>query len=81
MPENFTRPPASSARLSRYCSRITAAFTTRAAGSGGMFVQSAKFIESHGGNVDKSISVYRQDSNPTTWTMAQMNLAICAISA
>ena len=35
-------------------------------GSGGMFVQSSKFIENHGGNI-KSISVYGQDSNPTTW--------------
>ena len=44
-------------------------------GSGGMFVQSAKFIENHGGNINK-ISVFGQDSNPTTWKMAQMNLAI-----
>ena len=38
-------------------------------GSGGMFVQSAKFIENHGGNINK-ISVFGQDSNPTTWKMA-----------
>ncbi|MDO4856626.1 MAG: class I SAM-dependent DNA methyltransferase [Thermoguttaceae bacterium] len=49
-------------------------------GSGGMFVQSAKFIENHGGNL-QSISVYGQDSNPTTWKMAQMNLAIRRIDA
>lgn len=49
-------------------------------GSGGMFVQSAKFIENHGGNI-ASISVYGQDSNPTTWKMAQMNLAIRGIEA
>ena len=49
-------------------------------GSGGMFVQSAKFIESHGGSINK-ISVYGQDSNPTTWKMAQMNLAIRGIDA
>ena len=48
--------------------------TTRC-GSGGMFVQSAKFVENHAGNVN-DISVYGQDSNPTTWKMAQMNLAI-----
>lgn len=47
-------------------------------GSGGMFVQSAKFIENHGGNI-KKISIYGQDSNPTTWKMAQMNLAIRGI--
>ena len=35
-------------------------------GSGGMFVQSAKFVESHSGNIN-DISVYGQDSNPTTW--------------
>lgn len=51
-----------------------------ACGSGGMFVQSAKFIESHQGNIN-SISVYGQDSNPTTWKMAQMNLAIRGIEA
>lgn len=46
-----------------------------ACGSGGMFVQSAKFIEKHSGNIS-DISIYGQDSNPTTWKMAQMNLAI-----
>ena len=51
-----------------------------ACGSGGMFVQSAKFVEKHGGNI-KKISVYGQDSNPTTWKMAQMNLAIRGIEA
>ena len=49
-------------------------------GSGGMFVQSSKFIENHGGNI-KNISVYGQDSNPTTWKLAQMNLAIRSIEA
>ena len=49
-------------------------------GSGGMFVQSAKFVENHGGNINK-ISVFGQDSNPTTWKMAQMNLAIWGIDA
>lgn len=47
-------------------------------GSGGMFVQSAKFIENHSGNIN-NISVYGQDSNPTTWKLAQMNLAIRGI--
>ena len=49
-------------------------------GSGGMFVQSAKFIENHRGNIN-NIAVYGQDSNPTTWKMAQMNLAIRGIEA
>lgn len=43
-----------------------------------MFVQSAKFIENHSGNIN-DISIYGQDSNPTTWKMAQMNLAIRGI--
>lgn len=49
-------------------------------GSGGMFVQSARFIGSHGGNLNE-ISVYGQDANPTTWKLARMNLAIRRIAA
>lgn len=49
-------------------------------GSGGMFVQSQKFIENHSGNID-NISVYGQESNPTTWKMAKMNLAIRGIES
>lgn len=49
-------------------------------GSGGMFVQSARFINEHQGNIN-DISVLGQDSNPTTWKMAQMNLAIRGIEA
>lgn len=44
-------------------------------GSGGMFVQSEKFIESHGGKFG-DISIYGQESNPTTWRLAAMNLAL-----
>jgi type I restriction enzyme M protein len=47
-------------------------------GSGGMFVQSEKFIESHGGRKG-DISIYGQESNPTTWRLAKMNLAIRGI--
>jgi len=47
-------------------------------GSGGMFVQSEKFIEAHGGRVD-DISIYGQESNPTTWRLCKMNLAIRGI--
>lgn len=43
-----------------------------------MFVQSAKFVENHSGNIN-DISIYGQDSNPTTWKLAQMNLAIRGI--
>ena len=49
-------------------------------GSGGMFVQSAKFIENHQGNIN-DISVYGQESNATTWKMCMMNLAIRGIEA
>ena len=49
-------------------------------GSGGMFVQSAKFIESHSGKIN-NISIYGQDSNPTTLKLAKMNLAIRGIEA
>ena len=47
-------------------------------GSGGMFVQSAKFVEKHSGNIN-DISVYGQEFNSTTWKLAQMNLAIRGI--
>jgi len=49
-------------------------------GSGGMFVQSEKFVEAHGGRVD-DIAVYGQESNPTTWKLAKMNLAIRGITS
>lgn len=49
-------------------------------GAGGMFVQSAKFIEAHQGKIN-DISVFGQESNPTTWKMAKMNLAIRGIDA
>ncbi|MDQ3668176.1 MAG: type I restriction-modification system subunit M [Acidobacteriota bacterium] len=47
-------------------------------GSGGMFVQSEKFVEVHGGRIG-DISVFGQESNPTTWKLAKMNLAIRGI--
>ena len=49
-------------------------------GSGGMFVSSEKFVEAHGGKVG-DISIYGQESNPTTWRLCQMNLAIRGIEA
>ncbi len=49
-----------------------------AMGSGGFFVQSEKFIEEHGGRLG-NISVYGQESNPTTWRLAAMNMAIRGI--
>jgi type I restriction enzyme M protein len=51
-----------------------------ACGSGGMFVQSIKFIENHHGN-KKEVSIYGQESSPTTFKLAKMNLAIRGISA
>ena len=49
-------------------------------GSGGMFVQSLKFIEAHNGRRDQ-VTVYGQESNRTTWRMARMNMAIRGIEA
>ena len=49
-------------------------------GSGGMFVQSEKFIEAHGGKRD-DISIYGQESNATTWRLAAMNMALRGLSA
>ncbi|PCI85221.1 MAG: restriction endonuclease subunit M [Hyphomicrobiales bacterium] len=51
-----------------------------ACGSGGMFVQSEKFAEAHGGS-KRDLSVFGQESNPTTWRLAHMNLAIRSIEA
>lgn len=49
-----------------------------ACGSGGMFVQADKFVAAHGGSRN-DISVFGQESNPTTWRLAKMNLALRGI--
>lgn len=49
-------------------------------GSGGMFVQSEKFVEEHGGRLG-DVSIYGQETNQTTWRLCQMNLAIRGIEA
>jgi type I restriction enzyme M protein len=49
-------------------------------GSGGMFVQSEKFVEEHQGRIN-DISIYGQESNQTTWRLAKMNLAIRGIDS
>ena len=49
-------------------------------GSGGMFVSSEKFVEAHGGRIG-DIAIYGQESNPTTWRLAKMTLAIRGIEA
>src|SRR3989338_5751452 len=49
-------------------------------GSGGIFVQSEKFVEAHGGRIG-DISIYGQESNQTTWRLCKMNLAIRGIDA
>lgn len=49
-------------------------------GSGGMFVQSAKFIDAHSGSIDR-VAVYGQESNADTWKMAKINMAIRGIDA
>jgi type I restriction enzyme M protein len=47
-------------------------------GSGGLFVQSEKFVAAHGGQIG-DISIYGQESNHTTWRLAKMNLTIRGI--
>ena len=47
-------------------------------GSGGMFVQSERFVKEHGGRIG-DISIYGQESNYTTWRLAKMNLAVRGI--
>ena len=47
-------------------------------GSGGMFVQSEKFVEAHGGRIG-DITIFGQESNPNTWKLARMNLGIRGI--
>jgi len=49
-------------------------------GSGGMFIQSEQFVAEHGGRAG-AIQIYGQESNPTTWRLARMNLAIRGIEA
>jgi type I restriction enzyme M protein len=49
-------------------------------GSGGMFVQSDKFVHEHGGRIG-DIAIYGQESNYTTWRLAKMNLAVRGIDA
>ncbi len=49
-------------------------------GSGGMFVQSEKFVQEHGGRIGE-IAIYGQESNYTTWRLAKMNLAVRGIDS
>ena len=49
-------------------------------GSGGMFVQSERFVQEHGGRIG-DIAIYGQESNYTTWRLAKMNLAVRGIDA
>lgn len=49
-------------------------------GSGGMFIQAEKFVEAHAGHRN-DLAIYGQEMNPTTWRLAQMNLAIRGIEA
>ena len=49
-------------------------------GSGGMFVQAEKFVEEHWGRIN-DVSIFGQESNPTTWKLAKMNMAIRGIDS
>lgn len=51
-----------------------------ACGSGGMFVQSAKFVQEHSGNIN-DLSIYGEEANSDTWKMAKMNMAIRGLEA
>ncbi len=66
-------------RLSLCCIKLDTA-TDPCCGSGGMFVQSIKFVEAHSGN-KKKVSIYGQEYTNTTFKLAKMNLAIRGISA
>jgi type I restriction enzyme M protein len=50
-------------------------------GSGGMFVQSEKFVEDRQGRIDGQLAIYGQESNYNTWKLCRMNLAIRGIDA
>lgn len=50
-----------------------------ACGSGGMFIQSLKFVQEHQGNI-QNIGIFGQEKNPTTWRLAKMNLAIRSLN-
>ena len=75
LPKNFARQELNKQRLGDVVDLFT---NIKMAEHGDEFVQSAKFVESHSGNIN-NIAIYGQDSNPTTWKMAQMNLAIRGI--
>jgi hypothetical protein len=86
---DMTRPKSTSAKDSsanlgfeakRWLARNKGLIYDPACGSGGMFVQSEKFVESHGGQLG-DISIYGQESNPTTRRLAIMNLALRGIEA
>lgn len=49
-------------------------------GSGGMFIQSQEFVNAHGGKIGQ-LSIYGQESNPTTWRLTRMNLALHGLDA
>lgn len=66
-------------RLPLCCIKLDTA-TDPCCGSGGMFVQSIKFVEAHSGN-KKKISIYGQEYTNTTFKLAKMNLAIRGIAA
>ena len=50
-----------------------------ACGSGGMFIQSLRFVQEHQGNI-RNIGIFGQEKNPTTWRLAKMNLAIRSLN-
>ena len=63
-----------------YAGKVDCIYIDPCCGSGGMFVQSIKFVEAHSGN-KKKVSIYGQEYTNTTFKLAKMNLAIRGISA
>ena len=68
-----------SCSLTKVCCIKNSVVIDPACGSGGMFIQSLKFVQEHQGNVN-NIGIYGQEKNPTTWRLAKMNLAIRSLN-
>ena len=68
-----------SCSLTKVCCIKNSVVIDPACGSGGMFIQSLKFVQEHQGNIN-NISIYGQEKNPTTWRLAKMNLAIRSLN-
>src|SRR5258708_6035309 len=80
LPKDYNRPALDKVMLGELMEPYKGRVYDPCCGSGGMFVQSEKFIESHGGKLG-DIAIYGQESNNTTWRLCKMNLAVRGIDA